>query len=803
MDITVIIPVYNTAPWLSECIDSVLAVPSLELEIILVDDESMDNSRDIMQAYAAKHSNITALLQTHGRQGKARNTGLARASGKYVLFLDSDDRLHKKTLVDFYNEAEIHQPDFVVGIAQSFRGWRRWINPGSAIYDKAAACTTIDAFPDLLHDSSVCNKLYRREFLVQNNLLFPENTYCEDVYFCFKSYLLAKKITILPKIIHEYRGRGAGCAPSGTQTFSIDRLIQCASIYHSCINEYRKEKNRIINKTLDDRIVLKFARSFQRMKGYPDGDAIFYKEIQNLFSQLNVISILENSGDFAIPFFMIRKGFFRHALAVLHDRKNALAIEDFTTFLRNDDIKTHDLLKNHIKKKNSTINQKNNHAVSLFNIRNRKKKLCFLSENIASTVYNCTKKHVFFIKIFLAKKSKFLKRDKYVLPGYAVSHAKRTIFLFLLLFLRTVLRLATKKRLWLISERRGMSIEENGYIFFKYCLNTTKATTTYYILNKGVPLPSDCSHDFSRIVRKYSWKYIYALALADVLIFTNSSEDIFPCGVPKWLSSFISTVYLTHGGNLYGAGPFLRKKANYFSKIIAVSDRHKSIMVKAWAIRDPGKIVVTGLPRYDELHGRQPDNEILFCLTWRKRLDGLRPEKFLDSQYCRAIHSILQEPRLLHLLTVSDMRLRLRFHFRMKNHGDVFDQYKSERVLVEYSDSIVPLRKVLQKAAVLVTDYSSIMWDMAYMQRPVILYQFDADAFLAERGLHGFNTKEKDMEFAHVVKSHEEFMNALEKLNRNKFVLNESQKRNAWSFFQFHDAKNCERVFDMIDEIDA
>ena len=88
---SVIIPIYNTAEYLEECIDSVLAQTQKENEIFLVDDGSTDGSLEIIDRYAARYPFVHKLTQEHAYQGTARNRGLALAQGEYVYFMDSDD----------------------------------------------------------------------------------------------------------------------------------------------------------------------------------------------------------------------------------------------------------------------------------------------------------------------------------------------------------------------------------------------------------------------------------------------------------------------------------------------------------------------------------------------------------------------------------------------------------------------------------------------------------------------------------------------------------------------------------------
>lgn len=114
ISVSVIIPVYNVEAYLAECLDSVCGQTLRDIEIICVDDCSVDGSRDVLKAYAQKDPRIKVILKEHNEGTlRARNDGLAQAIGKYVLFLDSDDYLKKETCQSLYQEAETRHTDIL------------------------------------------------------------------------------------------------------------------------------------------------------------------------------------------------------------------------------------------------------------------------------------------------------------------------------------------------------------------------------------------------------------------------------------------------------------------------------------------------------------------------------------------------------------------------------------------------------------------------------------------------------------------------------------------------------------------
>ena len=114
IDISVIVPVYNSESTLRKCVDSLLCQSLRNIEIILVDDGSHDNSYAIMQEYGHKYSNIRILKHEVNKGiGKTRNDGIEAATGRYLTFVDSDDWIEENMLETFLNYAIQHNVDFI------------------------------------------------------------------------------------------------------------------------------------------------------------------------------------------------------------------------------------------------------------------------------------------------------------------------------------------------------------------------------------------------------------------------------------------------------------------------------------------------------------------------------------------------------------------------------------------------------------------------------------------------------------------------------------------------------------------
>ncbi len=801
--ISVIIPVYNTEKYLSESIESVLAqLKDISFEILLINDETPDGSQEIIDSYCIHFPFIHGYLQEHGRQGRARNTGLKHAKGEYIVFLDSDDTLTKGTLGHFHDIAEKHSSDIVIGVARSFKGWRRWIGENHRNYVREIVNTNLEQTPVLLSDTSSCNKIYRRSFLLENNIWFPEKTFCEDVEFIYKSYLLSEQISISPRIFHEYRGRKRGEAHSGTQTFSEKRVCQCSAVFRKSLEHYLQAVNNHIFERLCAKVVTVTCQQFRRFAQFPSSNSSLYSEIQATLRLCPVKQIADNAEHYTIPLLMIREGYFPHASAILNYGAITPVIEDFFDKLGKENPESlANLLKVNVFNKISILDRIISHG--------SKKNLVFVIKRIFRRIHedllllkkDISQLLVFIVKLFLGKHKIFhnprlLKKIQTILGGRTTG----VLWKFGFVVLRPFILRSSTQRSWLISEREGKGIAESGYSFFKYCSEVLQLKHLYYILDKRTPIPKDIQYP-ELIITKGSIRHFITLTRAECFIFTNNELDVSYFLPGKLKKNPVKTVFLNHGVTYYNPGVYLRNIAHRFDMIIAVSEQEKQQKIDDWSLQDSSKVKVTGFPIFDPLHTFSPKQEILFCPTWRNQLDDLSEDEFQNSRYFKEIASFLCDNHFHDFLEQHSLQLTFRCHFRMANLLHVFQTNLPSSIQVELHDNKRSLQNCLRDAKLLITDYSSILWDMAFMQKPMILFQFDRHNFLAERGLHNFSIPDSTIKFASFAVNREELLTHLSSIAMNNFKISQEQQDNISKFFAFMDNNNSERVYKEVDRL--
>lgn len=211
--ISVIIPVYNVADYLDESLNSVLSQTIIDdIEVIMVDDGSTDDSRYIVENYALDYDNFHAYHKENGGAGVARNYGLQFAKGEYIHFMDPDDYINPQAYEKLYNLAIANDCDVVIGNAVRYDRYKIWdenlFKRSFKDFDEDLRIGSVNERLSILWDTVLWNKLFRTDFVNSNNIRFPnQNVIYQDIPFTLKSYVLAKSIYITQEVMYYWRLR--------------------------------------------------------------------------------------------------------------------------------------------------------------------------------------------------------------------------------------------------------------------------------------------------------------------------------------------------------------------------------------------------------------------------------------------------------------------------------------------------------------------------------------------------------------------------------------------------------------------
>jgi len=230
--ISVVIPVYNVENYIAKCLDSLLEQDFADVEILCVNDGSLDKSRELILEYQNSHKNIKLIDRENGGLSAARNTGIKHAEGKYLVFLDSDDYLAPNIFTGIYNQMEAENLDVILGNVC-------WVYGDGKEYRENQVFDLInvvqsgeDCFNKLIENDyyvpMAYNTICRRNFIVENHLYFKEGYVYEDEMWTPELLLKAKRVNGFREYHYNYFQRANTITNSELSDYKLSCMLYAA-----------------------------------------------------------------------------------------------------------------------------------------------------------------------------------------------------------------------------------------------------------------------------------------------------------------------------------------------------------------------------------------------------------------------------------------------------------------------------------------------------------------------------------------------------------------------------------------------
>ena len=272
-DISIIVPVYNSEKYLKKCIDSLINQTKKELEIIIINDGSTDKSEEIIKEY--KDKRIKYIKQQNQGIGKTRNKGIKESTGKYLMFIDSDDYIEKDTCEKMYKKAVNCNLDVV-------------ICDFSKVYVSGnieQVCTpdfeesSLKENPEIITEY-LCPwaKLYSRKMIIDNNIRFVENLKYEDAPFVIEALCCANKIGKVNECLNYYLIHS-----ESETTIRDERCFDILKIVDK-IRKYKKNKDYLKEKI--DKLTVRIITNYTIQQRMQSNKKIAMKFINKAFDYL-------------------------------------------------------------------------------------------------------------------------------------------------------------------------------------------------------------------------------------------------------------------------------------------------------------------------------------------------------------------------------------------------------------------------------------------------------------------------------------------------------------------------------------
>lgn len=359
------------------------------------------------------------------------------------------------------------------------------------------------------------------------------------------------------------------------------------------------------------------------------------------------------------------------------------------------------------------------------------------------------------------------------------------------------------RHIWVVSEYEGLA-RDNGYWFFKYLRDNYPNKTVYYPIAGGVSDERKIDALGNKIV--FSSFLHYMLFWAAEKQFTSSKNAGFPSRIcedlVQWNFHRFQYIMLNHGITR-GKSTVVDASKTNFDFICTCSEKDKEIIVKENGQPD-NKVLLTGFARHDNLDSSLYDSKQLLVMpTWRSwinyKFGRSESEKkqiirsFLSSDYYRSYLSLINNKKLIGFLEREDMHLVFYLHDYAQYYSRYFTT-SSDRIIIAESKNY-DIQTLLKQSALLITDYSSVCYDFAYMHKPVLYYQFDKEEFEYHQYAAGDYYSYEDDGMGELFYDEEPLIQAIIDAHEQSYRMKDKFVKRVDRYFVHHDRNNCERIY--------
>ena len=870
-EFSIIMACYNTEEYIEEAINSLITQNfgfESNVQLILVDDGSSDKTGEICKEYAEKYpDNILYIYQENSGQGNARNNGLKFAKGKYVNFLDSDDKLKPDTLTyvhDFF-EKNYDLIDFVAVPLRLF-GRENRDHPLNYKFSHNLIVNLVEYwdYPQL----SASSAFFKRE--VFDKYKFGETIVSsEDSLFINKLLLDKMAYGVIKDGKYFYRKRSDNSS-------TIDSSNKKKEFFFNRIKYYFKE---LINYAIDNKgyipnfIQYTIVYDLQWLLQVKDIEEILTpKEIKELYLELtDLLSFVDDKVILALKHDKLNLKYYMLALkhgniATSVQKNDAFVLAEDAII---DTLSYHKLWLDIVEIKNNTLYISgllmsffNSDDLEIIAIKetekasesfianevfypNLEKKFLGLSlespynfdikvplnSNEKSKIkinVRCSKTNSISLDldisfqnyVRLSKKSNYSVSGNYFLEfkdnAFYVSKynygkmfkaevailanifkSKESYYTSALFFRIAYLILFPfyrNKRIWLFMDRRDQG-DDNAEHLFKYSQSRNDKVKKYFTVSK------DSTEDFNRISKIgkclpfYSIKQRLIYLLSEKIISSHPDENILNPFLGKNIqlySGLINSdkVFLQHGVTKDNVSNWLHKYDKNLALLVCVSNKEYDSFFSYPYNYDKNVVKVLGFPRFDNLKKELTKKQILIMPSWRESLHNKNKNEILNSQYFKKINSLVNNVDLIDIAEKYNYDIIFKPHPLVYKFIDLFD--KNDNVKIDYNSRY---QKLFNESALMITDYSSVAFDFAYIRKPVIYYQY-GDDYNFKEGYFDYES----MGFGPVFKTEKELIKSVKNYLDNDCKMEEEYANRIDSFYKYKDKNNCKRVYDVIYE---
>ena len=358
------------------------------------------------------------------------------------------------------------------------------------------------------------------------------------------------------------------------------------------------------------------------------------------------------------------------------------------------------------------------------------------------------------------------------------------------------------KQIYLFMDR-GTESGDNALYLFKYANSLSDGAKKYYVLSKENKDFNKISK-FGNVVNYKSFKHKFLYLFAKKIICTHPYETIvnpffsFKNEYKKNFSGLNNPklYFLQHGVTKDNISSWFSRYDKNVSLIVTVSDKEKESFYEEGYGYDKNIIQTLGFPRFDALKDCETKKQILIIPTWRKNIRGSK-SKFMNSDYFKSISKLLNNKKLIEISHKNGYKIIFKPHPELnktiteETDEKYIDLFKiNEKVIISNEKSYSEL---FEESDLMITDYSSVFFDFAYLEKPIIYYH-PVEDYHYENSYFDYET----MGFGEITQNENELLNLIEEYLSTGCKMKNIYKENVTKFFKYHDHNNCKRVYGWI-----
>ena len=360
-----------------------------------------------------------------------------------------------------------------------------------------------------------------------------------------------------------------------------------------------------------------------------------------------------------------------------------------------------------------------------------------------------------------------------------------------------------QKNIWIVYEKYCVMAQDNGFYFFKYCMEhlpEEERKHIYYVIDKKAPDYQYVKPYGDQVLQFLSLKHMVYLMAAKIWISSDTKAHAYawhsPDSVYRNMLKRKKNVFLQHGVIAFKCcHKGLRKRSVNGSNLFVVSSDDEKKILQDYFEYNEDEILVTGLARWDVVEDKSAGvpRQIVLMPTWRTWLEEVSEEEFRKSEYYQHYMQLLNHPTLIRTLEKHQIQLNFYIHPKFREYIGAFKAESPWIRLIEFGSE--PLNELMMNCSMMITDYSSAVWDVFYQGKPVLFYLFDLDLYNQVQGSYIDMAKDT---FGDVAYTPEELAGLIETYAENGFQEKPEYAQMRSHMIKYIDHHNCERTYDEI-----